>query len=51
MTYPHDPTDLTLDEVREPRFHLARKNGYDPNEVERFVARAMAFLRSKAAGA
>ncbi|WP_028708201.1 DivIVA domain-containing protein [Propionicicella superfundia] len=28
---------LTLDEVRQTRFHLARRNGYEPADVDTFV--------------
>ena len=30
---------LTIEQVRDLRFHLARRNGYDANEVDTFVDR------------
>ena len=28
---------LTIEQVRDTRFHLARRNGYDPADVDTFV--------------
>ncbi len=28
---------LTFEQVRDTRFHLARRSGYDPADVDRFV--------------
>ncbi|MDO5535867.1 MAG: DivIVA domain-containing protein, partial [Propionibacteriaceae bacterium] len=28
---------LTIEQVRDTRFHLARRNGYDPQDVDTFV--------------
>ena len=28
---------LSLEQVRQTRFHLARRNGYEPRDVDNFV--------------
>lgn len=35
---------LTLDQVRQTRFHLTRRNGYDPVDVDNFVDKVEATL-------
>lgn len=35
---------LTLEQVRQTRFHLARRNGYEPVDVDNFVDKVEATL-------
>ena len=42
---------LTLEQVRQTRFHLARRNGYEPVDVDNFAAFATLYKGGRTADA